>query len=47
MWMISAAGSPIGSIVNIVASRMPGTLKLAKEIVNREAPGSTALVGRA
>jgi CelD/BcsL family acetyltransferase involved in cellulose biosynthesis len=46
MWMISAAGSPIGSIVNIVASRMPGTLKLAKEIVNRETPGSTAFVGR-
>jgi CelD/BcsL family acetyltransferase involved in cellulose biosynthesis len=46
MWMISAAGSPIGSIVNILASRMPGTLKLAKEIVNRETPVSTALAER-
>jgi CelD/BcsL family acetyltransferase involved in cellulose biosynthesis len=46
MWMISAAGSPLGSLVNIVASRMPGTLKLAKEIVNRRTSGSTALAGR-
>jgi len=46
MWMISAAGSPIGSLVNVIASRMPGTLKLAKDIVNRKTPGSTALAGR-
>ena len=46
MWMISAAGSPIGSLVNVIAARMPGTLKLAKDIVNRKTPGSTALAGR-
>ena len=46
MWMISAAGSPLGSLVNIVAARMPGTLKLAKDIVNRKTSGSTALAGR-
>jgi hypothetical protein len=45
MWMISAAGSPLGSLVNIVAARMPGALKLAREIVNRPPP-STALVAR-
>jgi CelD/BcsL family acetyltransferase involved in cellulose biosynthesis len=47
MWMISAAGSPLGSLVNVIAARMPGTLKLAKEIVNRRTSGSTALAGRA
>jgi CelD/BcsL family acetyltransferase involved in cellulose biosynthesis len=46
MWMISAAGSPLGSIVNVIAARMPGTLKLAKEIVNRKTAGSAALAGR-
>ena len=35
MWMISAAGTPLGAVANFVAEKVPWTIKVAKEIINR------------
>ena len=33
--MISAAGTPLGAVANFVAEKVPWTIKVAKEIINR------------
>jgi CelD/BcsL family acetyltransferase involved in cellulose biosynthesis len=35
MWMISAAGTPLGTAANFVAERLPWAVKAAKELLNR------------
>jgi CelD/BcsL family acetyltransferase involved in cellulose biosynthesis len=40
MWMISAAGTPLGRIANFVAEKVPWTMKLAKQVVNRRREAS-------
>lgn len=35
MWMISAAGTPLGMVANFVAENVPWAVKVAKEVLNR------------
>jgi CelD/BcsL family acetyltransferase involved in cellulose biosynthesis len=41
MWMISAAGTPLGTVANLVAENVPWAVKVAKEVLNRRS-GSVA-----
>jgi CelD/BcsL family acetyltransferase involved in cellulose biosynthesis len=41
MWMISAAGTPLGRVANFVAEKVPWSIKLAKEVLHRRR-GTTA-----
>jgi CelD/BcsL family acetyltransferase involved in cellulose biosynthesis len=42
MWMISAAGTPLGRVANFVAGRVPWATKLAKEVLNRRRDATAA-----
>jgi CelD/BcsL family acetyltransferase involved in cellulose biosynthesis len=35
LWMISAAGTPLGTLANVVADNVPWAVKVAKEVLNR------------
>ena len=35
LWMLSAAGTPLGTLANVVAENVPWAVKVAKEVLNR------------
>jgi CelD/BcsL family acetyltransferase involved in cellulose biosynthesis len=35
LWMLSAAGTPLGTLANVVADNVPWAVKVAKEVLNR------------
>jgi CelD/BcsL family acetyltransferase involved in cellulose biosynthesis len=42
MWMISAAGTPLGAVANFVADNVPWAVKVAKEVLNRRGETTAA-----